>query len=296
VLAALPHVPAQYLGDMSASGSAADLATAKAALTATTAPFHDAVGSTETSAGALPENGDFAAAFGATHYAYTQGSAQVIVTDSAHGGLLASDQFNSPAEAQYPWLVSQLTANRQPVVLLATNLPVAGFADPWEAQMYTRLAQRYQQTHPGKHVVLLSAGGPAYSETLLSAGPAIPELSVGDLGEPTSVPAARGGYPAYALLTATPAGTLRYTVNPVLTSLSITAGPVSVGTRETPAVADTPAVPMADPVAHTWTSANPAIATINPLTGAITPRHPGTTTITLKTATQTATTVLTVNA
>src|SRR6202007_1959279 len=100
-----------FLGDMSADGQPADLDAAKTAMGSLGVPFRDAVGDGETSGGALPENGNFNADFGPSHYSYVEGDDDWIVTDSAHGGLLASDTFGVPKEAQYPWLVDQLTAD-----------------------------------------------------------------------------------------------------------------------------------------------------------------------------------------
>src|SRR6202042_2493766 len=88
----------QSLGDISATGSSADLTDAKSALGSLDVPYQAAVGADETSAGSAPENGNFASTFGATHYAYRLGQADMIVADDSQGGLLASDPFQSPDE------------------------------------------------------------------------------------------------------------------------------------------------------------------------------------------------------
>ena len=59
-------------------------------------PFHDAVGNHEIGQGADPEDQNWTTLFGDTHYSYTDGDAEFIVTDSANGGLLASDPYQVP--------------------------------------------------------------------------------------------------------------------------------------------------------------------------------------------------------
>ncbi len=120
-LGSAPAAGAQFLGDMSADGAAADLTADSAATAALGVPGHHAVGAGET--GGTPENTGFAAVLGATHHAWTAGGADVLVTDSAHGGLLASDAYQSPKEPQYPWIVQQLTDTTARTVVVATALP-----------------------------------------------------------------------------------------------------------------------------------------------------------------------------
>ncbi|HEY0805390.1 MAG TPA: hypothetical protein VGD84_10005, partial [Pseudonocardiaceae bacterium] len=101
-ITALRPTAAQFLGDMSDDGVPADLDYARSTMASLGVPYRDAVGNHEISQGALPENGNFTADFGATHYSYQLGSTQWIVADNAHGGILSSDPFGVPAEAQYP--------------------------------------------------------------------------------------------------------------------------------------------------------------------------------------------------
>ncbi len=184
-------VQAQLLGDMAADGKTADLGFAKSRIDALAVPGRDLVGDGETTQGKDPENGDFGQVFGDTHYAYTAGPAQVVVTDSAHGSLQSSDPFQNPAGSQYPWLVDQLTNTTARAVIVATHLPAydpraAGtgqFADRWEARMYVRLVQKYQQSHPDKHVIMLYGHDGGFAEQILDP-------------TGTSVTAARGGVPA----------------------------------------------------------------------------------------------------
>jgi hypothetical protein len=135
------------LTDARGDGLLPDLEYARSEIASLGVTYHDAVGNHEITQGADAENVNFTRVFGDTHYAYTDGAANVIVTDSAHGGLLASDAYQVPAEAQYPWLVKQLSDNTSPVVIVATHEPAydphaaanSEFSDRWEAQMYLRL-------------------------------------------------------------------------------------------------------------------------------------------------------------
>lgn len=111
----------------------------------------------------------------------------MIVTDNAHGSLRSSDAFQVPAEPQYPWLVRQLTDATAPTVLVATHMPAydphpvadSQFSDRWEARMYVRLVQRYQQTHPGKHVLMLYGHARGFADQVIDP-----------LGKPASPPRA----------------------------------------------------------------------------------------------------------
>ncbi|MCU1679593.1 MAG: Ig domain protein group 2 domain protein [Amycolatopsis sp.] len=309
----LPTLPAQarpsqvqMLGDMADDGQQADLAFAQSKMAALGVPYRDLVGNHEISQGALPENGDFTRAFGDTHYAYSAGPAQVIVTDNAHGSLLSSDAFQVPAEAQYPWLVKQLTDTASRAVVVATHMPAydphpvadSQFSDRWEARMYVRLVQRYQQTHPDKHVIMVYGHARGFSEQILdpegkAASPAaggIPQLTIADLGMPAYAPSDQGGFYHFGLIHTTPSGGIDFSVEPVLTSITVTlpSAVVKVGTAQT-AIAtgaevggdNLPAVtmPIADPASHVWTSSDPRVAAVDAVTGRIAGRRPGTATI-----------------
>jgi hypothetical protein len=305
---------------MSDDGQPADLDYARSLMASLNVPYRDAVGNHEISQGALPENGNFTADFGQTHYSYQVGSAQWIVTDSAHGGILSSDPFSVPAEAQYPWLVTQLTNATAPAVVVVTHMPPydphpvadSQFTDRWEARMYVRLIQRYQQTHPNHHVIMLDGHARGFAEQILdptgqptdTAHGGIPQLTVADLGMPAYAPPNQGGFYNVALLHATPAGDIQFTVEPVLSSITITPQPsLPVGTSAQLSATGTAVggdnqptllVPIADPASHVWSSSNPRLATVDTRTGTVTARHPGSTVISVTSGGITATTTVTV--
>jgi len=87
---------AQFLGDMSDDGQPVDLDYGPINHGVTRLAVPGCGRNHEISQGALPENGNFAADFGRTHYAYQLGGAQWIVTDSAHGGLCRQTRSASP--------------------------------------------------------------------------------------------------------------------------------------------------------------------------------------------------------
>lgn len=328
VASRLPTLPAQakpaaaqFLGDMSDDGLPADLAFAKTTMGSLGLPFRDAVGNHEISQGALPENGNFAADFGATHYAYTQGAADWIVTDSAHGGLLSSDAFGVPNAEQYQWLVGQLTANTSKAVVVTTHMPAydphpvadSQFSDRWEARMYVRLVQRYQQTHPWTHVIMLYGHARGFAEQVLNpqgqpadtAHGGIPQLTVADLGQTAYAPPNQGGFYNVGLIHANPDGGIQFSVEPVLSSIAVTApsSGLPVGTSEQLSATGTavggdnlPAllVPIADPASHVWASGAPRVATVDARTGVVTARRPGTATVSVTSGGVTASTMITV--
>jgi hypothetical protein len=311
---------AQFLGDMSDDGQPADLDYARSTMASLGVPYRDAVGNHEISQGALPENGNFTADFGPTHYAYQLGSAQWIVTDSAHGGILSSDPFGVPAEAQYPWLVAQLTNATAPAVVVVTHMPPydphpvadSQFSDRWEAQMYVRLIQRYQQTHPNRHVIMLDGHARGFAEQILdptgrptdTAHGGIPQLTVADLGMPAYAPPNQGGFYNVALLHMTPSGDIQFSVEPVLSSITITPQrSLTVGTSAQLTATGTAVggdnqptllVPIADPASHVWASSNPRVAAVDTKTGVVTARHPGNTVVSVTSGGITATTTITV--
>lgn len=295
----------QMLGDMSDDGAPEDLAYAKQKIEAFGLPYHDVVGNHEISQGALPENANFKAAFGDTHYAYTAGAAQVIVTDNAHGGILASDAYQSPAESQYEWLVDQLTDARSKAVFVVTHMPAydphpvanSQFADRWEAQMYLRLVQKYQQSHKDKHVIMLYGHARGFAEQILdpqgdnvSAADGVPQFTVADLGMPAYATSDKGGFEHFGLFHVSADGDIQFSVEGVFTSIEVTAPQPNpaVGEKETLTATGTqiagdnftpPTVPIADPVSHVWSSSDKKIASVDPSTGVVTAHKRGTVTI-----------------
>lgn len=312
----------QTLGDMSDSGSLANLTYAKSLLDGIGVPYHEAVGNHEITQGANPENKNWTSLFGPTHYQYTQGAANVVVTDSAHIGLLASDPFQVPAAdpPQYQWLVNQLTANTSPVVFVVTHVPAydphavqdSQFADRWEARMYEALVARYQDTHPHTHVVLLFGHARGFAENLLDPlgrddPHGLPNFVVADAGMPAYAPADQGGFYNYGLFHVLPDGDVQFAVQPTLASLAVTAPAPTLAagrTAQLSATGTTPtgddlaalSVPIADPASHVWSSSDPRVATVDPVTGAVRARHPGTVTITCESDGVTGTVTLTVTA
>jgi hypothetical protein len=321
-LGALPAVAApnvvQANGDIAGGGTLAGLQYGQQALAGLGLPYHEAVGSAETAQGKDAENQNWTSVFGPTHYSYTDGAAEVIVTDSAHGGLLASDADQSPAAEQYAWLAAQLTASTSKVVAVVTAVPpydphpagLSQFTDRYEAQMYETLLARYRASHPGVHVVLLDGSAAGFAEQVLDplgtpARGGLPNLTVAGAGAAPAAPADQGGFYNYALLHVLPDGTVQFAVQPVLSSVVVTAPEptLAVGAAEqlsatgtTPAGDDRAAldVPVADPASHVWSSSDPRVASVDARTGRVTARSPGTATITVLCGGRTASTVITV--
>ncbi|QYN24568.1 phosphodiester glycosidase family protein [Amycolatopsis sp. DSM 110486] len=308
----LPTLPSQArpssvqaLGDMSDDGAVADLQYAQQKIAALGVPYHDVVGNHEISQGVLPENGNFAQVFGATHYQYKAGDAQVIVTDNAHGSLQSSDAFQSPAEAQYPWLVKQLTDASSQTVLVTTHMPAydphpvanSQFSDRWEARMYVRLVQRYQQTHPDKHVVMVYGHARGFADQVIDplgnptspAAGGIPQLTIADLGMPAYAPSDEGGIYHFVLLH-TARGDVQFSVEPVLSSIAVTVPAASLRVGASVSASATGAevggdnlptatMPIADPASHVWSSSDTRVASVDAVTGKVTARRAGTVTI-----------------
>jgi len=322
IAARSPHVDAaQFMGDMADDGQPADLAYARQMMASLGVPYRDAVGNHEISQGALPENGNFTADFGPTHYAYQVGAAQYVVVDSAHGGLLSSDPFNVPAEAQYAWLVSQLSASTAPTVFVVTHMPAydphpvadSQFGDRWEARMYVRLVQRYRQTHPDKHVIMLYGHARGFAEQIIDpsgqptdvAHGGVPQLTVADLGMPAYAPSNEGGFYNFGLLHVAPDGDVRFTVEPVLASIAITTPQASLAVGATEPLAATGTavggdnlptltLPIADPASHVWTTSDPHVVAVDPRSGAVSARHDGTAVVSVESGGVTASTTITV--
>jgi exopolysaccharide biosynthesis protein len=311
----------QMLGDMPDDGLLPDLQFAKSEIASLGQPYHDVVGNHEITQGGNPENGNFAQVFGDTHYQYTDGGANVIVTDSAHGGLTESDAYQVPGDEQWTWLVQQLTANTSPDVIVTTHEPAydphpaanSEFADRWEAQMYVQLSENYQRTHPWAHVVDLYGHARGFAEQILNPegqpvgpGQGIPQITIADLGMPAYAPSDEGGFYHFGLLHAAPNGDLQFTVEPVLSSISVTAPAATLvaGKSETITATGTnvggdnqPALtlPIADPASHVWSSSNPKIASVDPDSGVVTARQPGTVTISVASGGVTGSVTLTVS-
>ncbi|MBO0863510.1 MAG: phosphodiester glycosidase family protein [Mycobacterium sp.] len=310
----------QVNGDLTDTGSTADLQYGYQTLQSFGLPFHDAPGNHEASQGADPQNGNWSKLFGPTHYSYTDGDANFIVTDSASGGLLASDKFQVPVEEQYTWLASQLDANTSKVVFLITHMPPydphpvnnSHFSDPYEAQQYMQLAANYQATHPQVHVVLLNGHARGVAEQILNpqgqADPnGLPNFTIADAGVSAAAytPIDQGGFYNYALFHILPNGDVQFAIQPVLSSIDVTApqAGLAVGASEQlTATGTTPTgddldpiqVPITDPASHQWTSSNQQVASIDPSTGTLTAIKPGTATISIESGGITASTTITV--
>ena len=310
---------AQFLGDLSGDGATTDLQSAQTAANALGLPVHDAVGGGETANGKNPETGDFAQVFGATHYAYAEGAADVIVTDSSHGGILASDPYQSPAvSSQYQWLVQQLSDVTAPTkdVLVATQLPAYDptgsgknqFADAWEAQMYVRLLQKYQRSHPAEHLIMVAGDATGFSEQILdpegdritAADGGIPQFTFADLGATAEAPSNEGGFAHFGLIRIGDGGKLQFAVEPVLSSIAVAQATTALAPGATTALTATGTeagggtMPVADPASHVWSSSDRRIASVDPVTGLVTAHRAGTVTISVTSGTATGSVQLTV--
>ena len=295
----------QTMGDMSDTGSQANLTYLRSLLDGTGVPYHEGVGNHEITQGADPENKNWTGLFGPTHYSYTQGAANIVVTDSAHIGVLPSDPYQVPATdpPQYQWLADQLSANRSPVVFVVGHVPAydphpqqdSQFADRWEAQMFETLVQKYQDTHPRTHVIMLFGHARGWAENLLdptghNTANGLPNFVVADAGVEAYAPPAEGGFYNYGLFHVLPNGDVQFAAIPTLASIAVTstASTVHVGqtvqlsaTGTAPTGDDLPAlsVPIADPASHVWSSSDPRVASVDPVTGEVHARRAGTATI-----------------
>jgi hypothetical protein len=308
----------QVNGDLTDDGTTADLQYGYDTLQSFGLPFHDAVGNHEIGQGADPEDEYWTKLFGNTHYTYTDGAAEVIETDSANGGLIASDPYQVPMEEQYTWLVSQLNASTSKDVILLTHMPAydphpianSQFSDRYEAQMYEQLAQDFQRTHPRQHVILLFGHARGLAEQILNPDGSpdpngVPNFTVADAGVPAYAPVNQGGFYNYALFHVLPDGTIQFAFQPVLNTIAVTAPQPSltIGAREqltatgtTPTGDDLSAlqVPIANPASHAWSSSDPKVAVVDPSTGQLFARSPGTATITVLSGGVTGTVTVTV--
>ena len=191
--------------------------------------------------------------------------------------------------------------------------PVANsqFTDRYEAQMYEQLLTDYQASHRGTHVILLNGQARGFAETVInplggSDPSGLPNFDVSDAGVTPYAPTNQGGFYNYVLFHVLSDGTVEFAVQPVLASIAVTTSQPSltVGTTEqlaatgtTPTGDDLSAlqVPIADPASHQWSSSDPRIAAVNPQTGELYARSPGTTTITVTSGGVTGTVTITVN-
>jgi exopolysaccharide biosynthesis protein len=299
---------AQFLGDMADDGKLADLQFAKTKMDALGIPERDIVGNHEITQGADAENGNYSQTFGATHYAYDEGAARLIVTDNSHGSLQSSDPFQDPQGEQYPWLVQQLTDATAKDVFVVTHMPAydphpaanSQFTDRWEAQMYLRLVQKFQQSHPQSHVIMLYGHARGFSEQILNpqgqsvttAQGGVPQLTFADLGMPAYAPADQGGIYHFGLIRVGSDGDLQFTVEPALASIAVTAPSAALaeGDQVTLTATGTQTggdnipgltIPIADPASHVWSSDNTDVATVDRTTGQVTAHRAGTVTITV---------------
>ncbi|GAA2015865.1 phosphodiester glycosidase family protein [Catenulispora yoronensis] len=306
--AAKPSI-VQALGDMADDGQSADLTYLKGLFDGLGVPYRDAVGNHEITQGATPENGNFAAVFGVTHYAYDQGAARVIVTDSGHIGITASDPYQNidTDQSQYLWLAQQLTQNTQKVAIVTTHVPAydphpradSQFSDRFEAKMYERLVQRYQKTHPGVHVLMLFGHARGWAEDVrlpdgTESPDGVPNFVVADLGATPYAPVDQGGFYNYGLFDVQPDGTVQFAVQPLLALVAVAAPApelavggterlTATGTSLTGSDATALQVPVADPASRHWVSSDPAVASVDPLSGAVTAHSPGSVTVTVTT-------------
>ncbi|MEV7323960.1 phosphodiester glycosidase family protein [Streptomyces sp. NPDC093970] len=297
---------AQFLGDMADDGKLPDLQFAKSKMDALGVPERDIVGNHEITQGADAENGNYSATFGDTHYAYSEGAARLIVTDNSHGSLQSSDPFQDPEGAQYPWLVQQLTDTTAKDVLVVTHMPAydphpaanSQFTDRWEARMYLRLVQRFQQTHPKQHVIMMYGHARGFAEQILDPEGhgttvekgGIPQFTFADLGMPAYAPADQGGFYHFGLIRIGDDGDLQYSVEPALASIAVQGpkDPIAKGDHVTLTATGTQVagdniapltLPVADPASHVWSSADSKIASVDPSTGALTAHRHGTVTV-----------------
>ncbi|WP_435176604.1 phosphodiester glycosidase family protein [Actinacidiphila sp. bgisy145] len=292
----------QALGDMSDNGTTGDLTNLRTLLDGLGVPYRDAVGNHEITQGADPENGDFTSVFGPTHYAYDAGAARMIVTDSGHIGITASDAYQVPDEggSQYQWLARQLTENTSKVAVVVTHTPAydphpradSQFTDRWEAQMYEALVQRYQRTHPAVHVLMMFGHARGFAEDLREPdgtdGPdGVPNFVVADLGTPPYATPDEGGFFNYGLFHVLPDGTVQFAVQPLLSSVAVSAPAPSLaagGKEQLTATGTSIAgddltalqVPVTDPVSRRWASSDPRVATVDAATGEVTGHRAGT--------------------
>jgi hypothetical protein len=161
------------------------------------------------------------------------------------------------------------------------------------------VVQLYGDSSGVAEQVLNPAGNP------VAPGEGIPQLTVADLGVAPDAPSDEGGFYNFGLLHVTRGGDLQFTVEPVLSSVSVSAPATTLraGSSETVTAAgtnvggdDQPALtmPIADPASHVWSSSHTRVASVDPDTGVVTAHRPGTVTISVESGGITASVALTV--
>jgi hypothetical protein len=305
-------------GDMANTGSLADLQYSHSVLQSFGIPFHDTVGNHETTQGANPENDDFAQVYGPTHYQYDEGAADVIDLDSSQIGITESDPYQDPDQEQWAWLVQELDSDTSPVTIITTHVPAydphtvenSQFSNRYEAAELESLVQIYQQTHSETNVILLFGHARGFAENLLDAQgnnvpDGIPNFVVADAGSAAYAPADQGGFYHYALFHILPDGTVQFAVQPVLSTIavaplsdSLAAGAsatlTATGTSPTGDDLAPLQMPIQDPASHVWSSSDPSVASVDPVTGAVTGVAAGTATISVVSGGVTGSTTVTV--
>ncbi|MFB2600300.1 phosphodiester glycosidase family protein [Herbiconiux sp. P17] len=164
----------------------------------------------------------------------------------------------------------------------------------------------------------------------VSGSDGIPQLTFGDLGMPAYTTPDKGGFYHFGLVHIANDGTVQFAVQAVLQSLTIdgAASPVvadsdqvtaldaavaagatdadltvgdtlaltASGVNQTGDNLDPVVVPIADPVSHLWSSSNPAVASVDAVSGEVTALAAGTTTVSVTAGGMTAEKTITVEA
>lgn len=190
------------------------------------------------------------------------------------------------------------------------------FQNRWEAQQFLQIIDNYKQAHPDKRVVVFYGHSRGFASQFIdpmgrpgSAETGIPQFTVADIGTPPYTAPDKGGFYHFALFHVNPDGTVQYTVEPLLQSVEIDQGdkqgpvdgrstntdpePLPVGdTRQYTATAintagkgdnNPPVMPVQAPLSHVWSSSDPQVATVDPVTGEVTALAKGATTISVTT-------------
>lgn len=311
------------LGDTSDTGIIEDLEYGKAMWEGFGVPLYNVVGNHEISNGPEPANGNFYSVFGQdTHFAFTRPGVTFIGVDNSTGSIQGSDPQQVPAQKQFPWFVEQLDAAETPVVFVGIHMPIhdpspsktSQASNRWEAEQFLEIIQNYRAGNPDKRVVVLHGHSRGFANLVLDpqGNPAdsvtgIPQLTIADVGTPPYYAADQGGFFHFGLLHVNADGTVQFAVEPMLKSVAIDQGAADSlqlgSTKRYTAtavnanganIANPPVMPVADPMSHVWTSFDPAVATVDAVTGDVTAVSAGTTTIGVRAGGITATMELTV--
>lgn len=190
------------------------------------------------------------------------------------------------------------------------------FQNRWEAQQFLQIIDNYKQAHPEKRVVMFYGHSRGFASQFIdpmgrpgTPETGIPQFTVADIGTPPYTAPDKGGFYHFALFHVNPDGTVQYTVEPLLQSVEIDQGDkqgvvdgrssntdseaLAVGqTRQYTATAtntagkgddNPPVMPVQAPLSHVWSSSDPQVATVDPVTGEVTAVAKGTTTISVTT-------------